>query len=302
MKSISLKILRTTVLWLVVITFFLSIISIYVVSKISNKDSDELLVQICEKETYIFNDQFRLLESSVITVSSYVSELENECAEEGELLTDEVCRKIQDMTISIANRTDGAMAVYFRYNPELTGNGTQGFFWSRGGDNERFAYVEPTDILKYEKNDIEHVGWFYEPMKKHEAMWMTPYYNKNLDVFMISYIVPYYTRSGVFLGVIGMDIDFNKIVDLTGGLDLYESGRIEIIDLSTYLSYSVGKDNTILKTNLSMSQYNHLTTIDQENKTITVTGTDGIRYKTCVSRLRNGMRLMLNVPINEVNT
>jgi len=220
---------------------------------------------------------------------------------EEELLSEEFCNKVQDMTLSIANRTDGAMSVYFRYNPELTGNGTQGFFWSRNSDNERFAYFEPTDILKYEKNDIEHVGWFYEPMKKHEAMWMTPYYNKNLDVFMISYIAPYYTKSGIFLGVIGMDIDFNKIVNLTGDLELYKTGRIEIIDLSTYLSYSVADDNSIEKNNLSMSLYNHLTTMDKENKTLTVTGSDGIRYKTCVSRLQNGMRLMLLVPINEVN-
>ncbi len=301
MKSISWKILKTTLLWLVIITFFLSIISIYVVSKISQKDSDELLTQVCEKESYIFNDKFKFLESSVITITSYVLDLENECLKEEELLSDEFCNKVQDMTLSIANRTDGAMAVYFRYNPELTGNGTQGFFWSRDNDNERFSYFEPTDILKYEKNDIEHVGWFYEPMKKHEAMWMTPYYNKNLDVFMISYIVPYYTKSGEFLGVIGMDIDFNKIVNLTGELSLYETGRIEIIDLSTYLSYSAGKDNSIEKSNLSMAHYNHLTTIDKENKTLTVTGSDGVRYKTCVSRLQNGMRLMLLVPINEVN-
>jgi len=301
MKSISWKILKTTLLWLVIITFFLSVISVYVVSEISKKDSDELLTQICEKETYIFNDTFRLLESSVITVASYVLDLEGECTGEEELLTDEFCGKVQDMTLSIANRTDGAMAVYFRYNPELTGNGTAGFFWSRGGDDEKFAYCEPTDILKYEKNDIEHVGWFYEPMKKREAIWMTPYYNKNLDVFMISYIVPYYTQSGVFLGVIGMDIDFNKIVSLTGESNLYKTGRIEIIDLSTYLRYSAGDDNTVEKNNLSMSHYNHLTTIYKENKTLTVTGADGNRYKTCVSRLRNGMRLMLLVPVSEVN-
>lgn len=302
MKSISLKILKTTLLWLVIITFFLAFIAIYVVNEISDEDSDELLTQICEKETYIFNDRFKFLENSVVTISSYVLDLENECSNEKDLLSDEFCNKVQDMTLSIANRTDGAMAVYFRYNPELTGNGTQGFFWSRGGDSEKFSYVEPTDILKYEKNDIEHVGWFYEPMEKHEAMWMTPYYNKNLDVFMISYIVPYYTKSGVFLGVIGMDIDFNKIVNLTDDLELYESGRVEIIDLSTYLSYSASDDNNIEKNNLTMSQYNHLTTMDKENKTLTVTGSDGIRYKTCVSRLRNGMRLMLLVPINEVNS
>jgi len=301
MKSISWKILQTTLLWLVIITFFLSIISIYVVSKISKNDSDELLTQVCEKESYIFNEKFKFLESAVITVSSYVLDLENECLTEEEMLSDEFCSKVQDMTLSIANRTDGAMAVYFRYNPELTGNGTQGFFWSRNNDNERFSYFEPTDILKYEKNDIEHVGWFYEPMKKHEAMWMTPYYNKNLDVFMISYIVPYYTKSGEFLGVIGMDIDFNKIVALTGELSLYKTGRVEIIDLSTYLSYSANKDYSIEKRNLSMSLYNHLTTMDKENKTLTVTGSDGVRYKTCVSRLRNGMRLMLLVPVNEVN-
>lgn len=301
MKSISRKILKATLFWLIVIIILMTITSIAVVTGITKTDSEELLTQVCEKETLKFNNEFNLLENSVMIITRYIQDLENECNTQEEMLSDSFSDKIQDMTLSIANRTDGAMAVYFRYNPELTGNGTGGFLWSRNNSNENFSYFEPTDILKYDQNDTEHVGWFYEPKKRREAMWMSPYYNKNLDVFMISYVVPYYTKSGEFLGVIGMDIDFNEITKLASEVSIYKSGRLELIDLATYLIYSSDRTGGVQLKNLSISIYNHITTIDREDEILKLKDNDGNDFLTCTGKLLNGMRLILYVPVKEIS-
>lgn len=300
MKSIGKKILNATLYWVITLIVLMTVMSIVVVNKIINDDSKTILTSACENETLGYNNEFKLLENSVATIYEYVEYLEGEAESEEELLSSEFSDKVQDMTLSIANRTDGAMAVYFRYNPELTGNGTQGFFWSRNNDSESFSYFEPTDILQYDQNDTEHVGWFYEPKKKREPMWMAPYFNKNLNVFMISYVVPYYTESGDFLGVIGMDIDFNKIIQRAADVTLYKSGEVRLIDLSTYLIYSANENDSVIQENLSTSLYNHITTIDRDDDTLRMTDNNGKKIITCVSQLRNGMRLLLSVSENEV--
>lgn len=300
MNSISRKILRTTLFWLILCVILLTVTSLAVVSSITNTNSEDLITQICEKETFRFDSVFSLLENNVSTIEQYIKDSESQCTSKEELLSDKFCQGVQDITLRIANHSDGAMAVYFRYNPELTGNGTQGFFWSRNDDSEEFSYFEPTDILQYDQDDTEHVGWFYEPKRMREAMWMSPYFNKNLDVFMISYIIPYYTKSGDFLGVIGMDIDFNKILKLTEDTNIYQSGKIQLIDLSTYLVYRM-ENGEIQQQSLSTSQYNHITRVDSKERTLTVTGDDGREYLTCADRLLNNMRIMIAVPTSEVN-
>ena len=42
---------------------------------------------------------------------------------------------------------------------------------------------------------------------------MEPYLNENINIYMISYVVPLYADDGTSIGVVGMDIDFSMITD-----------------------------------------------------------------------------------------
>ena len=46
-----------------------------------------------------------------------------------------------------------------------------------------------TDISMYDKNDEEHVGWYYIPVENGKETWINPYFNKNMGVEMISYVI-----------------------------------------------------------------------------------------------------------------
>ena len=59
---------------------------------------------------------------------------------------------------------------------------------------------------------MEHVGWYYAPKAAGKPLWLEPYYNKNVDMDMISYVAPLY-KQGRFIGIVGMDMDFNLIVN-----------------------------------------------------------------------------------------
>lgn len=129
---------------------------------------------------------------------------------------------INEQAIEQLGNLEGVLAAYVRYEPALT-YGTSGLFYTdTDGDGTKEA-VTPTDLLAYDKEDKEHVGWFYEPLALGEASWMEPYYNSNLDKTIISYVVPFYI-DGTGFGVAGVDFDFAYIAEVNNRNNVYDTG------------------------------------------------------------------------------
>ena len=57
-----------------------------------------------------------------------------------------------------AQYTDSAVSVYYRLNSDIKG-AKQGV-WLVQNENGDFAEHEVTDISLYDRDDIEHVGWY----------------------------------------------------------------------------------------------------------------------------------------------
>ena len=75
----------------------------------------------------------------------------------------------------------------------------------------------------YDKTDVEHVGWYYVPVENGAPLWMDPYLNGNVNVYMISYVVPLYV-DGESVGIIGMDIDFSQITGMVEKTKAFSTG------------------------------------------------------------------------------
>lgn len=299
-KSIRTKLLQVVFITLLFMALLMGTSGIMIVNHLTTINSERIMTGIYNEQTYRLNSKLDIVKHSTNLIYEYVKQITvGRLIVDYEFLTENEVG-IEEVAISVANQTDGAMAVYFRYNPELAGNGTSGFFWSRKSDNEKFVREEPTDILNYNKNDIEHVGWFYAPQKTGEAMWMTPYYNQNLDVFMISYVIPVYAKTGKFIGVIGMDIDFNSIIDAAGEEEFYEAETLAMVDLSEHLMYFSGDDGTVNQMVLTNNLYNHITTINTKSNLLKISDETGETSMICVSRMSNGMMLYVNVPTKEI--
>ncbi|MBR4836245.1 MAG: PDC sensor domain-containing protein, partial [Clostridia bacterium] len=104
---------------------------------------------------------------------------------------------------------------------------TSGLFYSKMEGGEDYVRFDPTDISLYDKTDTEHVGWFWQPYEAGEPIWMNPYYNKNNNVFMISYVVPLYSGDR-FVGVVGMDFDYTVLTDKVHEIKIYENGTAHL--------------------------------------------------------------------------
>ena len=294
------KILKTSVLALLVLAVLLGTISVLVVDRLSEEDSKKIMLQLCEREALKFDNKMNLVRHSVEIIYEYAEEL-RELQSDIDVYSYEYERHIKEFAVAAANKTDGARTVYFRYNPEITKSGTGGFLWSKRSDSPKFQEEIPTDILNYSPDDVGHVGWFYIPKKEGKPLWMNPYYNKNLKVFMISYIIPVYLENGEFVGVIGMDIDFKTIINEVSSEQIYESGYVEVVDLKERLIYYSDEDGKVLSESIRDELYNHIIAADRDNELLEVRNRDGSKSVICDMKLSNGMLIYVNVPKCEIN-
>ena len=222
-QSIQFKFLMTVISAMLAITVFIGGLSIYEVDQFVQLQTEDFINVTCEKDASQINDIFGDMEKSVHIMESYVLGLINSKADiQNAEKQAEVLKRSNEMFIDVANNTDGAVAYYFRFTPELSHN-TFGLFYSKLKDGDGFVRFEPTDLSLYSKDDTEHVGWYWQPFEAGKAVWMLPYYNKNNDILMISYVVPMYIEDD-FIGVVGMDFDYTVLTDKVHNIKIYENG------------------------------------------------------------------------------
>lgn len=275
------------------------VISVYEINKMSVEDSCLMLNQICEREMLRFDERFSAVEQAVTMLASYTYR-EMEWHDEDYIYTKECEEKIRDIAISVAGETESISSVYFRYNPEVVGSGTEGFWWAYDPQRGEFVKDSPTDILQYSRYDTKRVGWYYAPKESGTAMWMAPYYNQHHQFMVVSYIVPVYRDDGEFVGVIGMDIDFERMMDILAEARIYDSSRVALVDVAERYVYSSDGKGTWTE-RLDNTLYNHITTINKENELLEYQNSRREKEVLCYRRLKNGMRLYVGVSKKEIH-
>ena len=222
-QSIQFKVLITLISAMLAITVFIGGLSIYEVDQFVQTQSEDYIKTTCEKDATQINDVFGDMEKSVHIMESYLYGL---IQSEADILDtqkqNEILDLSDDMFVDVAKNTDGAVAYYLRFAPEIS-HATCGFFYTKQFGKGDFIRFEATDLAVYDKNDTEHVGWYWQPYAAGKPIWMLPYYNQNNDIYMISYVVPLYYNNQ-FFGVVGMDFDYTVLIDKIHEMKVYENG------------------------------------------------------------------------------
>lgn len=135
---------------------------------------------------------------------------------------------------------DGGISYYLRFIPEIEGS-KGGFSMQRQdvrweGALSPFVERVPIDLAPYSPDDISKVGWYYIPMKSKTATWIEPYADDVTHFYVISYVAPL-ILDGKFIGVVGMDIDFNFIKQELRRMSIYDYGYVYIMDRNDTVLY-----------------------------------------------------------------
>lgn len=268
-----------------------------------DRDSAKIMNILCAQKAQEINALLSRIQQSVKTLAAYATgQLESveRLKTDGEYLKN-YTRRLETVAINAADNTEGAMAVYVRFNPEFTPP-TSGLFWSKTTLNDSFRQLVPTDFSGFNPSDVEHVGWYYLPIKNRKATWMPPYLNKNINVQMISFVIPLYMDNQI-VGVVGMDIDFRVITDIVRGMRIYENGYAFLTDNAANIMY-----------HREFELGTPLASTDGALRPVVLeipSGTSGsslFSYKwreedkrMAFRTLSNGMRLALTSPVSEID-
>lgn len=216
---------------------------------------------------------------------------------------EEYTAKIEKTAIDCAKHTEGALTFYIRYNPEFT-DPTSGLFYSRDSSDSDFEKLTPTDFSIYDPSDMAHVGWYYIPVNNGKPTWMDPYLNENINVYMISYVIPIFIQD-VQIGIVGMDIDFGIMERMVQETKIYENGYAFL--LNEKADIMVHKD---LEINTSLQDSKETDIGNMVNFLKETEASDemfeyqyqGRKMEMCFQGLSNGMNFVLTAPKKEIHS
>ena len=210
MKSIKTKVLLIIFASMFSLSLLIGFISIKIIHDNITKSTQENIENICLNKKEELNSVLASIQQSVnIIANTSQSKITSLETIQDDSKYNDYISEMENQFTNISNNTNGAVAFYYRIDPELK-DSTSGFFYT--GSSYQFIKEPNTNLADFDENDIEHVGWFYIPKNNGQPTWVMPYKNLNVDIYMISYVVPIYFND-TFVGVIGMDIDFNVLIE-----------------------------------------------------------------------------------------
>ena len=206
------------------------------------------------------------------------------------------CENIEVIFAGIADNTQGVFSYFYCISPEISHN-VHGFFYMKEGK---------TGLIKQEPLDAsnltpeEHLGstWYDVAVNMGSPGWAGPYVCQKQWVY--SYFVPIY-KAGMLIGVIGMDIPCDIMVDQVKDITIYNTGFVSLLDKNANVIYhpELPISSSLDELQLSVTAE----TLKRNNS-----GDELIRYlangekrQMSFSTLSTGMKVVCIAPTDEIN-
>lgn len=270
-------------------------------NRVISQNSEDIMNLICKENANDINYLLTQIERSVEIISMQALDT----LKEPDKLSDNIYRsnytkELEGAALNIAKNTEGTVGVFMRFNPEIA-DGTSGFFWSRDFEEKDFHKTFLTDLLEYEKDDNEHVGWYYIPVANKKATWLEPYLNRKKNIYMVSYIIPLYYKEQL-IGIVGMDIDFNTFIHATKSIKVYDSGYAFLTNKDGRILYHSRQEEDAKEYDDEEWEniVNDLTKMESETELIHYKYRNEEKMMT-FSYLHNGMKLVIAAPVSEID-
>lgn len=261
MKSIQSKILSVIIAAMLILGVAISLISVAYINTVLKNDSDIITETVANTEALRINDLLRKTTAKVQIMENYV----HSTLLEPERLSDEAYRatytqNAKKALFAVAEGAETSVAFYLRFAPELT-SATAGFFISRESGGKQFSEKTPTDLTDWENAPKEKVCWYSEPLKAEKAVWLLPYCKPSSDVKMVSYVIPVYI-DGSFVGVVGMDMEFETLTQMVDSISVYDNGFAYLSDSEENIFYSAADEHTLNRAHTNHGFAEEIRTLD----------------------------------------
>lgn len=289
MRSLRTRITLLTVCVVIIVLVIVTLSSVLFIRNNEHRDSEQLLLLLCETGERNLDYYFDSVQRSVGKVAAFVEE-DLDGLETGQL--EHHMERVGKYFDELVYRTNGVLTYYYRIDPEVSD--TVKGFWYTNLDGDGFVEHQVTDITLYDTQDTSKLVWFTVPKYEGKPIWLPPYITDNLNARVISYNVPIYWR-GRFVGVVGIEIDYTTMAEQVESIRLYGNGyaflnnsegelffhpRIDVAKLTDATRPTVPDG---LLDSSSFLRYTY----------------EGVEKRAVWLPLSNGMRLNVTVPISE---
>ena len=304
MKSIKAKIFFIVLSGIVTASAVVGGIGIFWSNKAIKDSAAQVLDLMAQVQTEGLDSMFSSVEQATKVLSGYVTEN----LEYSELFLNDAkpsryMEQIKNVSYYIVNCTQSAMSVYVHFEPELTDKFSN-ILWHKV--DGAFLLEDKKDFLA--NKDPEN-NWFMRARLAGSGIWTKPYYNSDLNEYLVSYLLPIF-KDGKFLGVVGMDIDFDDIVTVVNSITVYDTGYAFLTDADFVILYHrripygtklfehAGNFRVIRHKEIETDFYEYTNVVKNPWHNNQV---EKHRFKMVFKVLSNGMNLVVSVPAKEID-
>ena len=136
------------------------------------------------------------------------------------------------------------------------------------------------------------------PVENKKPTWMNPYLNENINVTMISYVIPIYIDD-VSVGIIGMDISLDTIQKKVEEATIYENGYSCLVDSEggfvQHKEFQLGD-----KLEEKAAEVGAIVADAEKENTVLGYHYQGEEKKMAYQTLQNGMKYILTAPVADI--
>ena len=208
-------------------------------------------------------------------------------------------KRLQEVYASIAGHTQGVVTYYYCISPEISQN-EHGFFYSKVGKTG-YEEQEPLDARELDPEDTDHTVWYYLPIERGRPSWVGPYTAHFLnEMWICSYLVPIY-KAGSLIGVLGMDIPLDTLIEQIETIRVFDSGFACLLDEDRHVLYHPDLALGTSPDQLGITGAEELFTQESSGDELLRYTARGKKWQMYFTTLSNGLKLVVTAPTNEIN-
>ena len=301
MKSIQTKIIVLIMMVVMLCSIVIGGIGVLHLESLSDQNSAQIMNLSCREEGKKLGQTFHSIEQSVkIIAQNSISKQGMEKVLKSDTLRGILIEDLRPIVLASAKSTDGAVAVYVHFNPEIA-PADSGIFYSKTLVKESFYEQPVTDLSKVRPEEMDTMDWYYKPVEVGEAVWLEPYYNGKIEELVISYVVPIY-QDELLIGIAGMDVLFSDIVNKVADVAVFNTGIAYLVNDKNEIMYHPNGETVFPVTDVqSWQQFVTESKEDIEGKYIYEYQDGNEKYKLACYELDNNMRLLLSAATDEID-